>query len=104
MSFKETIQADLSSIFFNLDEFAELHIIDGKEMKVIVDEDMLKERQIKAAEGVYTGTLLFHVEKSTFGEKPAVGQRLRFDNRVFTVNDFQDSDGMYTITLEGNLS
>ena len=41
MSFKDQIKQDLSDIFLNLDEFADLHRIEGKEVPVVIDSDIL---------------------------------------------------------------
>ena len=42
MSFKDQIKQDLSDVFLNLDEFADLHRIEGKEVPVVIDSDMLE--------------------------------------------------------------
>ena len=41
MSFKDQIKQDLSDIFLNLDEFADLHQIEGKEVPVVIDSDIM---------------------------------------------------------------
>ena len=41
MGFKEQLQKDLDSVFFNLDEFAEIHRVEGKKIPVVVDSDQL---------------------------------------------------------------
>ena len=41
MSFKDQIRQDLDAVFLNVDEFAELHRIEGKEIPVVVDNDQL---------------------------------------------------------------
>lgn len=41
MSFKDQIKQDLSDIFLNLDEFAGLHRIEGKEVPVVIDSDIM---------------------------------------------------------------
>lgn len=41
MSFKDQIKQDLSDIFLNLDEFADLHRIEGKEVPVVIDSDIM---------------------------------------------------------------
>ena len=40
MSFKDQIKQDLSDIFLNLDEFADLHRIEGKVVPVVIDSDI----------------------------------------------------------------
>ena len=41
MTFKEQIQQDLDTVFLNLDEFAELRRVEGKQIPVVVDNDQL---------------------------------------------------------------
>ena len=41
MSFKDQIKQDLSDIFLNLDEFADLHRIEGKVVPVVIDSDIM---------------------------------------------------------------
>lgn len=41
MTFKERIQQDLDTVFLNLDEFAELRRVEGKQIPVVVDNDQL---------------------------------------------------------------
>ena len=41
MSFKDQIKQDLSDVFLNLDEFADLHRIEGNEVPVVIDSDIM---------------------------------------------------------------
>ena len=41
MSFRDQIKQDLSDVFLNLDEFADLHRIEGKEVPVVIDSDIM---------------------------------------------------------------
>lgn len=48
MNFKETINKDLQHVFFNTNEFAEQHTLNGISVEVIMDNDRLKERSKKS--------------------------------------------------------
>lgn len=101
---KEYFSSDLST-FFNFNEFAEKHKINNEDIPIIIDHELLKERQIKCAEGTYLGDVLFHVKKSDFGEAPAIGQPVKFDGDcTMRVTDFQEDMGIYIITLGSNMS
>ena len=39
--FKEQMEKDFDNTFFNLNEFAELHELDGKNIPVVVDNETL---------------------------------------------------------------
>lgn len=41
MSFKDQIKQDLSDVFLNLDEFADLHRIEGNEVPVVINSDIM---------------------------------------------------------------
>ncbi|WP_088227791.1 hypothetical protein [Desulfosporosinus sp. FKB] len=99
-NFKDYLASDLD-IFFNLDELGEEHIIDDKLMTIVPDNEELKERKLKAAEGTYLGDLLFHVRKSEWGLKPSIkSQIIKFDGKKYHASDYQENDGVCTIILE----
>jgi hypothetical protein len=98
--FKDFLANDLNT-FFNLEEFSEIHNIDGNDITIVPDDDLLKERQIKSAGGTYVGDLLFYVRKSDWGPRPAIGsQVVKFDQERYRVTDYQENSGVCTITLE----
>jgi hypothetical protein len=101
MSFKDDLEADLTSVFFDTDEFGEEHSINGTQMLIVPDDDLLKERQSKLnqPEGIYTSTLCFHVQASVFGDKPVPEMDLIYDGDPYTITDVQEDAGEYIITL-----
>jgi hypothetical protein len=107
-NFKEQINADLSSVFINEDEFGSVHNIDGVDMLIVLDNDELERRkQSKINDytgGVYGGDLLFYALEDEFGEKSAVGDLISFDEEDYRVTDFSSDMGMYTVTLKENIS
>lgn len=107
MTFKELIAEDAKKVFLNFDEFGEMHLVDGKEMLVIVDNNEHIERQkrsVSRVEGLHIKELLFYVHKDDFGLLPAVGRICRFDKKDYIVADAINEDGVYSITLEANKS
>lgn len=101
-SFRDCMQKDLEEVFFNFEEFAEIHVIDGKEILLIIDEDELQEREIKSAEGTYSADLLFHVKASDLPGRLKVGAHIDLDNKNYEVVDVKASSGVYTIAVEAN--
>lgn len=104
MNFKEVLKEDLNNVFFNNDEFAEYHSVDGINILIIIDNDKLKANKIKAASGTYSGDVLFYVQKSDFIETPAIDQRINLDGEIYRVNDVGEDNEMYEITLEAFMS
>lgn len=101
MNFKDQLKMDLA-VFINPTEFAEEVDIDGQKVNVIIDNDTLKEHQLKkGGEGLVENGLLFHVKKSNMPFIPRPEQRLKFNESHCQIVDVQEDEGMYTITLEG---
>mgnify|MGYP003249051372 CR=1 FL=1 len=46
-SFKEVMKDDVNNTFMNVDEFADMHTVDGKEIPVLVDDNEIIEREKK---------------------------------------------------------
>ena len=109
MTFKEQIAKDNKTIFLNLDEFGEIHIVNDKKIPVLIDTleqiDREKRYQFKHslyADGVYLKELLIYVRDSDFGKLPRIGSIVKFDGKAYTVSDAIDEDGIFSISLEAN--
>lgn len=101
MTFKEAAEDDME-VFFNLEEFADTHNIDGVNMPIIIDEDRLEELKHSKdtyIEGIYKARLLFLVKKSDFGGKPAKDTMIEVDDRTYRVIDSAEDSGVITIIL-----
>lgn len=105
MTFKEQFKADLNEVFFNLDEFAEDHKINGSIVNVVVDNDTLAElfisRQIHT-EQIFTDAIMFYVRKCDLGFEPVPGQYIDYDDRGYLVTDVKTDDEAYTVILGAN--
>lgn len=111
MTFKEQIARDNHKVFMNLDEFAETHMVNGKEMAVQIDNNELIDREKRYqykrslyGDGVYLKELLIYVRAEDFGKLPAVGRVLTLDGKTYTVSDAIDEDGIFSLCLEANKS
>ena len=107
-NFKEMLDKDLDSTFFNLEEFAQLKRIkcDGidKKMPVIFDSGETKERQALVsgdnAEGFYGRYVVVRVRLSDMGKEPASGMRLWVDGGLFKITDVRNEYNELIIGLE----
>lgn len=103
--FKEQLEKDMDDIFFNLDEFAEYHNIDGNKIPVVVDNDRIIELSLgKTVEtrGIFTDDILFFVLKKYLDYEPCAGQHMEFDGVTYPISDVKEDFGGYTIILSGN--
>lgn len=104
--FKDIIRSDNMSVFLNPDEFGEMHLIGGRPMNIIIDDNEMVEREKRQSgmrdyrQGVYNRQILFYVLAKTFGAPPVVGRSLSLDNRLYMITDAVDEDGIYSISLE----
>ena len=102
MSLKNILQEDLDAVFFDLDEFAEIHTVNGKEMHIIIDGNELGERKAsdgKHFDGVHSSTVLMYVKAEEYGARPKVGSMIVLDEKHYKVTDVVDEGGVYSITM-----
>lgn len=109
MTFKDQIKQDISNVFINLDEFSEIHNVNGTDMPCQVDLNELVDREKRYqykrslyADGVYLREMLIYVKAEDFGKLPAVGRTLTLDGKMYIVSDSINEDGIYSIYLEAN--
>lgn len=104
-TFKDFANEDISEVFFNFDEFAETHNIDGVDMVAIIDSDVLKIRsnyKQDQYDGVYKGELAVFVRETDINERPVFGQRLRLNGKLYLVVECTEDMGVLEIVLEAN--
>lgn len=104
-TFEEQLQKDSEQTFFNLGEFAEMHMVDGKETPVVVDEEAFLELYLgKSADtdGVFEDSKMIFVQKKDIDGPPAIGQLIDFDGEMYPVGKVLEDYGGYAIMLKGN--
>lgn len=107
MGFKDQIQNDAAT-FINIEEFGELHDVDGKSIQIVIDEDALVPRSrhpidvYHAATGVYVDEVTFYAKASDFEYRPVRGQHITLDDELYTVRSCNGEDGILQIVLEAN--
>jgi len=107
-TFKDQVASDIQNVFLNSDEFATPHLIDGREIMVIVDENPNDPRSLNMGHQSaleYGGstsirTLVIYVDPLELGYEPRVDTHLNFDGKVYNVRHVATEDGLYRITLE----
>ena len=104
-AFKDMVQRDVHDVFLNLDEFSDIHNVNGVEMPVQIDNNEQIERQkrqTEIAEGVFVSQKLIYVSSSDFGPLPRIESILKLDGKTYRVVDAVGEDGIYSITIEAN--
>lgn len=106
-SFKEQLEKDSESAFFNLNEFAEFHDVDGENIPVVVDNETLLQLNLgKTADsdGIFEDNKMFFVQKKYMPDQPVIDQIIEFDGEPYKVGNVLEDFGGYTIILKGNES
>lgn len=102
MGFKEQIQKDIGAVFLNLDEFAELHRIEGAEIPVIVDSDQLNKLKKGQIIGMIEADMLLMGREADFPADLEPGRLLNVDGReMLIVNSGRDM-GLAEVALSQN--
>ena len=105
MSFKDQIKQDLSDIFLNLDEFADLHRIEGKEVPVVSDSDiMAKLSKIgdNRIHGMDEADMVIMGKASDLPENLDPGRLLNLDGREVIVVTTTSEMGLVQIAVRQN--
>ena len=105
MSFKDQIKQDLSDIFLNLDEFADLHRIEGKEVPVVIDSDiMAKLSKIgdNRIHGMDEADMVILGKASDLPENLDPGRLLNLDGREVIVVTTTSEMGLVQIAVRQN--
>lgn len=105
MSFKDQIKQDLSDIFLNLDEFADLHRIEGKEVPVVIDSDImakLSKISDNRIHGMDEADMVIMGKASDLPENLDPGRLLNLDGREVIVVTTTSEMGLVQIAVRQN--
>lgn len=105
MSFKDQIKQDLSDVFLNLDEFADLHRIEGKEVPVVIDSDImakLSKNGDNRIHGMDEADMVIMGKASDLPENLDPGRLLNLDGREVIVVTTTSEMGLVQIAVRQN--
>ena len=101
--FKAMVEGDLLSVFLNVDFFGEMYRIEGKEIPIVLDNDQLKERQAGQDLAIAESATLFSARVDDLPPRRAAGENLNVNGRECLIDDWQQDQGMATVTLRQNI-
>ena len=104
MTFKEQMAKDVGAVFLNPEEFGETHVVNGKEMVIIIDnnEQIEREKRVGQSDAVYANQKLFYAAASDFGALPKQGSILMLDGERYLVDDAVSEGDIYSISIHAN--
>lgn len=88
--FKDMVARDALTVFMNMEEFAEVHEINGRRLRCIIDTNEA-DTAPSLYEGVYTLLTTVYVLSSEI-RAPAVDEVFTIDNVMFVVKHVSDED------------
>ena len=104
MSLKDKILEDIISVFLNLEDFGEIHTVDGKSVVCMFDDDALKIRSGSNELSVSESTLLLFAKVSDLPKRKVAGDDITIDGRIYIVDDWKVNLGVAEIVLHQNVS
>lgn len=105
-TFKDCVRKDIDKTFLNTDEFAEVIMFDGVEIKAAISNNDSREPQTKESDalGTYKWDRCLQVNKEDMPRKPEQGEYIRLnDSQLQYVAEVEEDMGMYIIYLVGNM-
>lgn len=98
MAFKDMLAADIP-IFLDLDYFGESHIIEGKVVICVIDDNSLKTRQAGSELAVAESSRLIYAAVDSLPPRRMPGASLNVDHREYIIDDWAEDEGVATIAL-----
>lgn len=102
-NFKDIVASDMS-VFFNVDEFAEPHLINGSSVNIVVDNERSEKLGSSGTVGIFGSIIVYYVKASDLPSKPKIGDVQDFDDVYYEVTEAKEELGVYEIILRGSES
>lgn len=94
--FKDLVAAD-RDIFINIDEFGDEHDIDGNVIKVVLEDEQIKE--IDDTEALSESAVVMFAKTEELGDRKMRGETLYIDDVGYTVLKWLDEMGVTRVVL-----
>lgn len=108
-TFKDFASEDISAVFFNGDEHADLHNVDGKDVLVILEKSDVRGHSAhweagakqNFDTGLYNRHIILYIRVEDYGPKPKQGKLLMLDKKIaYSIQKCDDEGGIYRMTME----
>ena len=112
-TFKDCVAADIDAAFFEENEHADRHTVDGKDVLIVLEDDDLREHSAhweagakqNFDTGLYTAHTILYIRVEDYGPKPKVGKPLVMDagtdhKRTFDIMKCEEECGVFRMTLQ----
>ena len=108
-TFKDFASEDISAVFFNGDEHADLHNVDGKDVLVMLEKSDVRDHSThweagakqNFDTGLYNRHIILYIRVEDYGPKPKQGKLLMLDKKIaYSIQKCDDEGGIYRMTME----
>ena len=108
-TFKDFASEDISAVFFNGDEHADLHNVDGKDVLVILEKSDVRDHSAhweagakqNFDTGLYNRHIILYIRVEDYGPKPKQGKLLMLDKKIaYSIQKCDDEGGIYRMAME----
>lgn len=112
-TFKDCVAADIDLAFFNGDEHAEIHNVDGSDYLVVIEEEDVREHSAhweagakqNFDTGLYDSHTILYIRTEDYGPKPKIGKQIVLDagtdhKRTYTIALCREEAGVFRMTLK----
>ena len=108
-TFKDFASEDISAVFFNGDEHADLHNVDGKDVLVILEKSDVRDHSThweagakqNFDTGLYNRHIILYIRVEEYGPKPKQGKLLMLDKKLtYLIQKCDEESGVYRMTME----
>ncbi len=104
ISFKEQVKADLD-VFVSMEEFAEIHNINGEDVACVLQglttkEQITQANNTPAYDGISGISRVLHIKSADLAEPVIQGNVMEVDGEMFRIGEVVEDMGLTTINLE----
>lgn len=96
---KDLIASDIDLVFMQLDDFGEIHRVEGEEITIVIDNDTLAAMKNGSILDVAESDMLIFAKTEDLPGKKAPGSAINIDGRECTVDLWTENLGITQITL-----
>ena len=104
MGFKDMVAADRLAVFLNVDEFGVEARVEGKLIRIVIDDDMLKQRQGSQELAIAESQTLFYARAEDLPHRIAPSGSLNINGRERIVDDYREDMGIATVVLRETIT
>lgn len=103
-NFKEELEEDLTQVFFNEAEYAENHIVEGKTIIAVIDDDINVSKKDGVVLSLQKGSIKLFAKDEDLPKRKSIGSLINLDGKEYFIDSWFSKNGMAEITCHANVS